>query len=162
MDIGRWAAAPVSFPIQEPGCPSLPWDGNPWSILMLVSTKPQIVGGLALKIQFKGVAPWSLSLGPCGHNKEGRSLSLLQAGSQPSLPSHWMRRTHFELCRTHWECHVPLPCHGGSHPLRTRKRCCWIHRENQQGGVWICHSKCFHGPKNWEMSPPAAKEPLEY
>ena len=47
------------------------------------------------------------------------------------------------------------------HPLRTRKRCCGIHRENQQGGVWICHSKCFHGPKNWEMSPPATKEPLE-
>lgn len=77
---------------------------------------------------------------------------------EPSLISHWLRRVCIGFCRTHWERHVPLPCYGGSHPLRTWKRCCGIHWENQQGGMWICNSKCFHGFKNCL---PPIKEPLQ-
>ena len=89
-DIGRWAAAPSPFCIPEPGCLSLPWDGNPWSILMLVFTKPQIVCGLALKIQFKGVAPVPLSWDPVDTVRRGGvSRCARQAPSLPCPATGW-------------------------------------------------------------------------
>lgn len=113
---------------------------------------------------------WKLSIelsrvlsgwGPVDRVRRG-GVSPPEVGREPSLLSLWMRRVCLGLYRTHWERNVPLPCHGGSHPLRTWKRCRGIHRKNQQGGVWICNSKCFHGPKGWEMSPPADSKTLEY
>lgn len=39
------------LPIPEPSCLSLPWNGRPWSVLVLISTKLQALGILALEIQ---------------------------------------------------------------------------------------------------------------
>lgn len=50
-DIGREGAAFATCPVPETGCVFLPWNGSPWSVAVLVSTKLQALGLLALETQ---------------------------------------------------------------------------------------------------------------